>query len=448
MRVAVVGAGIGGLVCALDLQESGAEVVVLEGSDRVGGKLLVGEVGDITVDLGAESMLARRPEALDLVESLGWSDRLVHPQPAPARIWTRGALRALPPTVMGVPADLDALQASGILQEPLRPQRVPMPAADLSVGAFVAERAGREVVERLVEPLLGGVYAGHADRLSLHAAAPMIAALGEDPVSAAVQRRQGSAAGDAPMLAGLVGGLGTLPPALAEQLDVRLRSTVRALNRENGGWTLVVGPTNDARRERFDAVVLATPAPAASRLLAETAPRAAFALAGIDYASMALVTLVLDGADLPSGSGFLVPPVEGTAIKAATFATGKWAWLAQAAGEAAVVRASLGRAGDTAMLQYRDEELVAAATADLRRVVEPAGRLGRTRAWRVQRWGGGLPQYEVGHRKVVADIEADIAAVPGVELCGAVYHGVGIPAVIATARAAADRIRGQETMAS
>uniref|UniRef100_UPI0025D03CE1 protoporphyrinogen oxidase n=1 Tax=uncultured Aeromicrobium sp. TaxID=337820 RepID=UPI0025D03CE1 len=414
----------------------------------VGGKLLVGDVGGLTVDLGAESMLARRPEALDLVEALGLGGRLVHPEPAPAALWTRGALRPMPPTVMGIPADLDALDDAGILSAPIEPHSLPMPDKDVSVGAFVTERAGREVVDRLVEPLLGGVYAGHADRLSLRAAAPMIAALGPDPVSAAVERRGSAGATSGPMLAGLAGGVGTLPLALAERLDVRLNSTVRAMDRERDGWTLVVGPTTRAHRERFDAVVLAVPAPAASRLLAQTAPRASFALAGIDYASMALVTFVLEDAELPAGSGFLVPSVDGAAIKAATFATNKWAWLAKIAGESAVVRVSLGRAGDTAALQRSDEDLAATALAELRRVIDPVGRLGRVAAHRVQRWGGGLPQYEVGHLDAVAVIEQDVAPISGLALCGATYHGVGIPAVIATAHAAAERILGQATMAS
>ncbi|RLV55319.1 protoporphyrinogen oxidase [Aeromicrobium phragmitis] len=448
MRVAVVGGGIAGLTCAYDLQEAGADVVVFEGADRVGGKLLVGEVGGITVDLGAESMLARRPEALDLVAELDLGDRLVHPEPSPATLWTRGALRPMPPTVMGVPADLEALTASGVLSAPVDPRSVPVPEEDVSVGAFVAERVGRDVVDRLVEPLLGGVYAGHADRLSLRAAAPMIAALGPDPVAAAVQRRASGRALPGPLLAGLSGGVGTLPLALAERLEVRLNSTVRAMSRDGGGWTLVVGPTTQARRERFDAVVLAVPAPAASRLLAETAPRAAFTLAGIDYASMALVTFVLEGADLPSGSGFLVPPIDVAAIKAATFATNKWAWLAESAGDAAVVRTSLGRAGDTTALQRPDDELVATALADLRRAVEPVGEVGQVVARRVQRWGGGLPQYDVGHLDAVDAIEADVDPISGLALCGAAYHGVGIPAVIATAHAAAERILGQETMES
>ncbi|TSD63180.1 protoporphyrinogen oxidase [Aeromicrobium piscarium] len=449
MRVGVVGAGIAGLTCAHALREAGAEVVVWEAGDRVGGKLRLEDIGGLTLDQGAESMLARRPEGLELVGRLGLGDRLVHPEPAPATLWTRGALRPMPPTVMGIPSDLEALEASGVLEGAVERHDVPVPGEDVPVADFVAQRAGREVVDRLVEPLLGGVYAGHADRLSLRATAPMIGALGSDPIGAAIARRaEQLAAGPAePVLAGLDGGMGSLPVALAEDLDIRLNSTVRGVRRENdGGWTLVVGPTTRAVRERCDALVLAVPAPAASRLLGDIAPAASFALAGIDYASMALVTLVLDGAELPEGSGFLVPPVDGRSIKAATFATNKWAWLARDAQGASIVRTSLGRAGDATALQRSDDELVTLAIADLESALAGVGTLGTVAASRVQRWGGGLPQYDVGHQELVARIEADIASVPGLAVCGAAYHGVGIPAVIATAHQAARAITTEGTM--
>ncbi|WP_313407973.1 FAD-dependent oxidoreductase, partial [Aeromicrobium sp.] len=192
-------------------------------------------------------------------------------------------------------------------------------------------------------------------------------------------------------------------------------------------------------RERFDAVVMAAPAPAASRLLAEVAPRAAFALAGLDYASMVVVSFLLEGAELPSGTGFLVPPVESTQIKAATFSTRKWAWLAESAGGATIVRTSLGRAGETATLQRDDASLTDLALSDLRAMVEPDGSIGSVAGTTVQRWGGGLPQYEVGHGDLVRTVVEDVATVPGLELCGAAYEGVGIAAVVATGRAAARR---------
>ncbi|WP_344197618.1 FAD-dependent oxidoreductase, partial [Aeromicrobium alkaliterrae] len=146
MRVAVVGAGIAGLTAAHELGRLGHDVVVLEGSARIGGKLVVGDVGGVQVDLGAESVLARRPEAVALIDAVGLGDRVQHPVTTSAGVWTKGAVRALPPTVLGVPSDLAALTASGIVDGvDVRP--APLPDADLSVGDYVAQRAGREVVD-------------------------------------------------------------------------------------------------------------------------------------------------------------------------------------------------------------------------------------------------------------------------------------------------------------
>lgn len=440
MRVAVVGGGIAGLSAAFHLAAAGAEPVVLEGSPGIGGKLRQARLGDLTVDVGAEAMLARRPEALDLVAAAGLSGDVVAPEPIPSMVWSHGALRPLPPTIMGVPTDLPALEASGILTDPVTSTSVPVPDEDVSVAQFVGERLGRDVVDRLVEPLLGGVYAGHADRLSLRAAAPVISELGPDLLAGAAERAALPKA-SGPALVGVRGGVGRLPGAVVEAggFEVRTGATVRSVRRDGDGWELVVGPTTAAVRERFDAVVMATPAPAAARLLAEAAPRAAFALAGVDYASMVVVSLLLDGAELPAGTGFLVPPVEPLEIKAATFSSRKWAWLAEEAGGATVVRASIGRAGDTAVLQRDDAALVDLAVTDLRSVLGSSGSLGTVSASAVQRWGGGLPQYEVGHRDVVRTVLDDVAAVPGLEVCGAAYEGVGIAAVVATGRAAAER---------
>lgn len=423
-----------GLAAAYELAAGGAEVIVLEGSDRLGGKLKLGSVGDVTLDLGAESMLARRPEALDLVHAVGLDERVVNPRTITASIWTHGALRAMPPTVMGIPADVDALAASGIAD--VDPHVVPVPDGDVSVAEFVTERLGRDVLDRLVEPLLGGVYAGHTDSLSLRATTPQIAALGPDLLAGATAAR---AAADAtgPVFAGLVGGVGQLPAAVAATpgIDVRLDSTVRAITRTSEGWRLSVGPTTDVEHLDVDSVVVAAPAPAAARLIAEDAPDAAFALAAIDYASMAIVTYVFDEPPAFDGSGFLVPPVDHTFIKAATVSSNKWQWVAESG--RTVIRASVGRAGEATLLQHDDGDIAARALGDLRTAF---GGLPEPLDWGVQRWGGGLPQYDVGHLERVEIVDRSVAAVPGLEVCGAAYNGVGIPAVIASGRAAARRI--------
>lgn len=439
MRVAVVGAGIAGLTATWELGRRGHDVVVLDGADRIGGKLLTGDVGGVQLDLGAESVLARRPEAVGLIEAVGLSDRVENPVTTSAGVWTRGAVRPLPPTVLGVPSDLAALETSGIV-DGVEVRAVPVPDEDVSVGEFVTARAGREVLERLVEPLLGGVYAGHADSISLRAAAPQLLALGDDPVSAAVAARaEASRTPVAPVFAGIVGGVGTLPQVLAagSGAEVRTGSTVRIVERAGDGWRLLAGPVGAVEEVLVDAVVVATPAPATARLLAELAPDAAFALAGVDYASVALVTVVLDERLELAGSGFLVPPVDGRFIKAATFSSNKWDWVG--ASGRTVLRASVGRARESVALQAGDTELVERVLLDL---AEAVGPLPAPLDTHVQRWGGALPQYEVGHLDRVATVRSSVAAVRGLEVCGAAYDGVGIAAVVAGAQAAVSRLLG------
>ena len=185
-----------------------------------------------------------------------------------------------------------------------------------------------------------------------------------------------------------------------------------------------------------DEVVLATPAAPSARLLVDVAPDAAAELAAVEYASMAVVTLAFRADEVPDlpGSGFLVPPVDGRTIKAATFSFAKWDWVRAAGAGTLLLRTSVGRHREESVLQVPDEDLVAASLADLR---EATGLAARPVDSHVQRWGGGLPQYAVGHLDRVARIRAAVARVPGLAVCGAAYDGVGIPAVIASARRAA-----------
>jgi oxygen-dependent protoporphyrinogen oxidase len=431
MRVAVVGGGVAGLAAAHALGRAGLDVLVLEGSDRIGGKLKLAEVDGLTLDVGAEALLARRPEATDLCAEVGLAEAMVHPATSSAAIWTRGALRPMPRTVLGIPADVDALMATGIVEEVPVSHPAPAPSGDVSVGEFVRSRVGDEVLERLVEPLLGGVYAGHADALSLAAAGAPILALGEDLLAGAAAAI--STTPEGPVFAGIAGGVGRLPLALAEAsgAEIRTGAVVRDVERSGTGWLVTLADG----QEVVDAVVVATPGPASARLLASAVPEAAFELADLTYASMAIVTVVVDGDLELAGSGFLVPPVDATAIKGSTFSSQKWSWLGESG--RIVLRASVGRAGDTTLLHQEDAAVADAAIADLRAAL---GHLPDPAAWHVQRWGGGLPQYEVGHLDRVAIVDRAVAAAPGLEVCGAAYRGVGVPAVIASAQEAVRRL--------
>ncbi len=453
LRAVVVGAGIAGLSAARSLAAAGHDVVVLDAADRPGGKLRRAEVGGVVVDVGAEAMLNRRPEGVALAAEVGLD--VVHPTTASSRIWTRGDLRRLPRSLMGAPLDLDDLASSGVLSEAglARARReesghVPQ-GEDLSVGDLVAAHFGDEVVDRIVEPLLGGVYAGRSRELSARAAVPQLVALAER--GSIVEHAAALPLSGVPVFAGLAGGMAGLADALAAGLDVRTGVTVRSLERTADGFRLVTGPTTAPVVEAADLVVLAVPAAPSSRLLGDLAPAAAAELAAIAYASVAVVTLAIRADDAPdlagtSASGFLVPPVDARSIKAATFSFTKWGWVREAgrAGRRAgddvlLLRTSLGRIGDEVALQRTDEELVAASLADLRDAV---GLAATPVDSHVQRWGGGLPQYAVGHLDRVARIRASVATVPGLAVCGAAYDGVGIAPCIASGRLAAQSIRG------
>lgn len=450
--VAVIGGGISGLAAAWELSRAEADtsVVLLEATDRLGGKLRLEDVGGVRIDVGAESVLARRPEAVGLLHELGLDGEVTHPGPAGAAIVARGVRWPMPRgTVMGVPADPESVR--GLLTDAevdrLAHEQTggPVP-GDLSVGDLVDARLGPAVTDRLVEPLLAGVYAGHARRISVDQAVPVLAAAAHEGRSLLdVARAAAAAAADGPLagtpvFASLVGGLGRLPEVLGQRLAdagvrVRTGTVVRGLRRDGAGWVVSSGPTTRVLEEGFDAVVLATPAAPTARLLREVAPEAATALAGVEYASMAIVTVALDGPPpeaLEGSSGFLVPPAEPLTIKASTFSTVKWPWLARAHPGRTYLRASVGRHGEEAALQRSDDELVAAALTDLRTVL--GGDLPAPAATHVQRWGGGLPQYAVGHRSRLAPTR-DLP--PGLARCGAAYDGVGIPACVASGRAAA-----------
>ncbi|GAA3785387.1 protoporphyrinogen oxidase [Streptomyces coacervatus] len=453
-RVVVIGAGIAGLAAAHRLLQRGALVTVLEASDRVGGKLLPGEIAGARVDFGAESMLARRPEAVALAREVGLDGSLQPPATATASIWTRGALRPMPKGhVMGVPGTAAAL--TGVLSDEGlaridRDADLPRTEVgdDVAVGEYVAARLGREVVDRLVEPLLGGVYAGDAYRISMRSAIPQLYQIAKTHDSLTegvreIQARMAAAQQTGPVFMGIQGGVGSLPLAVAESVRARggeilTEAPVTELRREApGGWRVVAGD----RVLHADAVVVAVPAPAAAALLRPEAPEAATELAGVEYASMALVTLAYRRTDteLPEGSGFLVPPVDGRTIKASTFASQKWGWIADENPDTVVLRTSVGRYGETEILQREDAGLVDVSRHDLR---EATGLDATPLETRVTRWTDGLPQYPVGHHARVARIREHVAKLPGLAVCGAQYDGVGIPACIASAYAAVDQIHG------
>ena len=494
-HVVIVGGGISGLAAAFFLRDETVRVTVLEGSSRLGGKLSVSEIAGAAVDEGAEALLVTRPEGTGLIADAGLAGQRVTPGTASSAIWTRGVLRALPRRqFMGVPSDLSELARSDVLSgEGLAraAEDLELPPTDrdgdVPVAQYVGARLGHEVVDRLVDPLLGGVYAGRSAELSFDATLPALAAASRrhrslaeavrsllpppPPEPRAGTQSQAQAAGQNGSSAGtraggsvfttLSGGLGTLPEVLAKASGaaVRTGTMVRELSRTEGGWRLTLGSAAAPEYVDADAVILAVPARPAGRLLAQLpgTSAAVTAFGEISYASMAIVTLAyprsaFGGAEPGPGgaeqglgplgwSGYLVPAVDGRAVKAATFSTVKWPHLAAATTPGTepleIVRCSVGRIGEEGLLQRTDGELAALAAAEL---AEATGARGGPVMARVTRWGGALPQYTVGHLDRVARIRAVVGAQPGLAVCGAAYDGVGIPACVAPARPAASQV--------
>jgi oxygen-dependent protoporphyrinogen oxidase len=491
-HIVIVGGGISGLAAAFFLREHDVRVTVLEGSPRLGGKLSISEIAGVAVDEGAEALLVTRPEGTGLIAEAGLADQRVMPGTTSSAVWTFGALRPLPKRqVMGVPFDLAELAKSGVLSgEGVARARQDLelpPTArdgDVPVAQYIGARLGDEVVDRLVDPLLGGVYAGRSAELSFDATLPALAAASRryrslaeaaqsllpapapNPAQAQGKDQQGSSAAGTraggSVFTTLAGGLGTLPDFLAKASTAAIRtgSMARELSRTENGWRIAVGSAAAPEHVDADAIIIAIPARPAGRLIAGVPglSAAVTAFGEISYASMAIVTLAYPRSAFPgpghaSGpdrgpglsalgwSGYLVPAVDGRAVKAATFSTVKWPHLAGATEQAGepleIVRCSVGRIGEEALLQRDDDDLAALAAAEL---AEATRVHGAPVATRVTRWGGALPQYNVGHLDRVARIRAAVATQPGLAVCGAAYDGVGIPACVATARSAVDQI--------
>jgi oxygen-dependent protoporphyrinogen oxidase len=449
VTLAVVGGGISGLAAAWEGVRRGADVVVLEAGNRSGGVLTTSRLGDLAVDEAADAFLARVPEAVDLCAQLGIDGELVAPATGSAYVWSEGALRRLPSEqLLGVPTDLDEVAASGIVStagieraraDLTRPDD--RPEGDEAVGTLVRRRVGDEVLDRLVSPLVGGIWAGDCDRLSLRTAAPALAAardLGPSLLRSAAEARAGALAaaaanGDRPVFLAPRGGMGQLVDALLGALGDRVRygTPVTGLAREGTRWRL------EPAGVVADAVVLALPAYAAAPLLAGHAPGAAATLGGIDHATVALVGLVVprEAVDRElDGSGFLVPRSGGRLVTACSWVSSKWAHLA-GDGSSVVLRASAGRVGDDRAQAMDDDALAAAVLADLADLMDLRG--GPTDV-RVSRWPRSFPQPRPGHLDTVAALDAEMAEhTPRLAATGSWARGVGIPACIRGGRTAA-----------
>ncbi|MGO3065898.1 MAG: protoporphyrinogen oxidase, partial [Brevibacterium linens] len=432
---------------------------VLEAGDRLGGCLkattLDGAV-PVGIDTGAEASLNRRPETKGLAAELGLHSVFPSTQHS-SQVLSRGDLHAIPKrTIMGVPAEASEVEAligaeaaARLAAERITP---PIEGDDVSLGDFLSARLGGAIVDALVDPLLGGVYAGRCRDLSLAETVPALLPAAVEGTSVldlvaqllnARDAKTASAGSPEPVFMSFEGGINSFIPALHQAIvlgggTVRLGAGVTGIDRDGEKW-IVRGEGGDIES---DGLVLATPAHVTAGLLRPVAPESAGRLGEIPSASTALVAALVDlgGIEL-EGSGFLVPATEGTFIKASTFVSNKWPWTADhiPAGTA-LVRMSIGRFGDGPEVwsSLSDEEIIQRAFADWQTITSrPESQLLGSE---VQRWDSALPQYLPGHAGRIAAVDAEIAGLPGLELAGSAFGGVGIPACIARADAAAQRL--------
>ena len=443
-RVAIIGGGIAGLAAAHALITTGIadqrpEVVVFERDDRFGGKLRTSPfAGHSAIDEGADAFLARIPWATELSQQVGLGGQLVSPAARSAAVWWN-ALHTIPEgLLLGMPTEIIALARSNLLSWPgklraaTEPFRRSTPLEPDSLGQFVRARFGNEVHFRLVDPLVGSIYAADTDRFSL-AAVPQIADLAARGRSVLLTGRRmpkpSPTAG--PVFFTPKDGMGALAASTAAAIgaaggDLRANTAVDRLERDGSGWRV-----ND---EYFDGVILAAPAHAASLLLADHAPDAARVLAAVPTADVALVTIAVNTDEWPARharmSGYLVPKPMQQLVTAASFGSQKWAHWATPG--SVILRISLGRDGLPA-LHLSDEQLLAAALAE---VGTHLGFELQPTAHRITRWPGAFPQYRPHHSAHIQGAQQTLPS--GLALAGASYHGIGVPACIRSGQQAAE----------
>jgi oxygen-dependent protoporphyrinogen oxidase len=439
VRAAVVGGGIAGLAAAWELRDE-AEVTVFE-PGPIGGRLQTSLFEGKPVDEGPDAFLLRVPDGLRLCQEVGLADELLHPATGHALVWSGGRLRPLPSgLVLGVPKGLLGIAGSGLLSptgllraaaEPLLP-RTKNPGS-LTVRQLVGQRFGYQVADRLVDPLLGGIHAGSTASLAAMEVAPQLVAAAQRSRSLLMALRKATPAGGSdPVFAAPQGGMGSLVDKLVEGLA---KAGVRFVPVRVAS----IAQLPDGRVELhtdfdpFDAAVLALPAPAAAQLVDIPALHA---IAQTPAASVVIVTASFEGSVLPrDSSGFLVPRTEGKLITACSFASTKWPHWASA--NRSLVRISAGHSGDARAIGMPDETLVQMTVGELSAAL---GRQLDPVTVRVSRWPDAFPQYTVGHSARVEAAETELAReLPGVSLAGAWYRGSGIPACVASGRAAARR---------
>ncbi len=459
-RIAIIGGGISGLSAAFYLQKARAagadlEYVLFESGQRLGGSMYSDRVEGCLVEAGPDSFLTEKPWALSLCKELGIADQLIGSNDAQRKTYivVNGRLVVMPDGLMFmVPTQLVPTALSPLFswstklrmaRELLHPPR-PMQ-TDETVAQLVERHFGAEVVDRLADPLLSGVYGGDAGKLSARAVLPRFVEMEEKYGSLsramlAAHKKMMATRKEPPrpLFTSLQDGMQQMVDTVAARLDpeaTRLRTHILRVYPEDSGWRVSIEMNGE---ERFDAVLLATPANIAGTLLDGVDRDLARNLLDITYSSSVTVTLgyYMDQLKvLPSGFGFLVPRSEGTRMLACTFVHNKFPHRAPEG--KGILRCFLGGARDEAVLALTDDEILETVHCELKDILKLDA---RPIFARVYRWRGAMAQYEPGHIARVESIEKRVAEIPGLALAGNAYHGIGVPDCIRSGMEAANSL--------
>ncbi len=465
-HIVIVGGGITGLAAArtVALRAPGATVTVLEAADRLGGKIATVHENGFVVEGGPESWLAAKSWMTDLCADLGLANEVqgTRPENRGSRVLWDGQLHRIPDGLSGlVPTRLGPILTSSLLT-PTGKARIALDwvlrprtdANDESLEHFISRRLGRQAYERLIEPLMAGIYAGDGGQLSTMSTFPQLRAAereyGGIIRGVLASRKRALAGGSAPKTGFLApkDGMGAVIDALTTDLlghEVALRTgvTVTRLSRTQAE-TPDRYVVSTARGEDIlaDGLVLTTPAPVTADLLSDDgeglAPMAGANLRHVPMVNSVTLSLAFRRRDVEHplrGYGYVVPRAQHRPILASTWTSSKWAH--RVPDDMVLLRFYVGRAGGRDGIALSDDEIQELALAELREVLKVDAI--PTRRW-VFRWPGGSPQYIVGHADRVAEIERRVATIPGVALAGCSYHGVGIPDCVRSGERAAERV--------
>jgi len=460
-RIAIVGGGISGLAAAFALEErrrdgESLDYAVYESGPRFGGVLATEQVGGCLVEAGPDSFLTEKPWAADLCRRLGIEDQLIgsNDRHRKTYILVKGKLTPLPDGLMFMvptrlaPALLSTLFSPATKFRMIREWRFAPRGSrsDESVAALVERHYGAEMVERLADPLLSGVYGGEAAQLSVRAVLPRFlemeskyGSLGRGMLAA--HKNKNAAQPAPPIFTSLKGGMQQLVEALVEGLPdgiLRANSPVQAVQKQGRGWVVSAGYASD----EFDSVIVATSATAAVPLFEITCAALAFELKAIPYSSSMTVALGFDQdvrAALPPGFGFLVPHSEGKRLLAATFVHNKFPHRAPE--DRALIRCFLGGTRDEQVLQIADDEILNIVREELRQIL---GLNAEPLFTRIYRWKGAMAQYVVGHLERLQRIDDLLKQWPGLVLAGNAYRGIGVPDCVRSGEAAAQHVLAVE----